>query len=89
MINPGNLYPAVAVVSAHFARRGKARLDDLRAAEVGTSDQRNHARGRDGRCGSPLAPACRAAPAPSGPIFIGRGKVDHTLYLISGPSQPR
>jgi hypothetical protein len=36
-------------VSAHFARYGKARLDDLRAAEVGTSDQRNHARGRDGR----------------------------------------
>ena len=41
---------------AHFARYGKARLDHLRTAEVGTSDQRNHARGRDGRCGSPLYP---------------------------------
>src|SRR5215471_1986334 len=28
----------------------------LRTAEVGTSDQRNHARGRDGRCGSPRYP---------------------------------
>jgi hypothetical protein len=43
-------------VSAHFARRGRARVDDLRPAEVGTSDQRNHARGRDGRCGSPRYP---------------------------------
>jgi hypothetical protein len=56
IINPGNLYPAVAAVSAHFARQGKACLDDLLTAEVGTSDQRNHARGRDGRCGSPLYP---------------------------------
>src|SRR5215470_7969762 len=28
----------------------------LRLAEVGTSDQRNHAHGRDGRCGSPPYP---------------------------------
>jgi hypothetical protein len=34
--------PAVAALSAHFARQGKARLDHLRTAEVGTSDQRNH-----------------------------------------------
>ena len=36
---------------------GKARVDHLRTAEVGTSDQRNHARGRDGRCGSPPYPS--------------------------------
>ena len=41
---------------AHFARQGRVRLDDLRTAEVGTSEQRNHSRGRDGRCGSPLYP---------------------------------
>ena len=56
MVDPADPYPAVAAVSAHFARRGKARLDHLRPAEVGTSDQRNHARGRDGRCGSPSYP---------------------------------
>jgi hypothetical protein len=42
-------HPAVAVASAHFARRGRARVDDLRTAEVGTSDQRKHSSGRDRR----------------------------------------
>ena len=29
-------------------------LDHLRTAEVGKSDQRNHVRARDGRCGRPI-----------------------------------
>jgi hypothetical protein len=33
---------AVAAVPVHFARRGKTRLDNVRTAEVGTSDQSNH-----------------------------------------------
>ena len=39
----------------HFARYDEACLY-LRSAEIGTSDQRNHCRGRDRRCGSPHYP---------------------------------
>ena len=57
-------HPAVAVVRHALPVRGKARVDHLRTAEVGTSDQRNHARGRDGRCGSPPYPLLvRARPS--------------------------
>jgi hypothetical protein len=64
MIRSDQLYPAVAVVRHTLPVWGRARLGDLRTAEVGTSDQRNHARGRDGRCGSPPYPLLvRARPS--------------------------
>ena len=57
-------HPAVTAVSAHFARLGNPCVDDLRPAEVGTSDQRNHARGRDGRWGVPVSTPLRRIRSP-------------------------
>jgi hypothetical protein len=68
MIQSDQPYPAVAAVRHTLPVRGKSVPRDLRTAEVGTSDQRNHARGRDGRCGSPPYPSACPRKALSAPI---------------------
>jgi hypothetical protein len=65
MIQSDQLYPAVAAVSAHFARLGQSvpRSPAYSGGRhIGSEEPR--ARGRDGRCGSPLYPLLvRARPA--------------------------
>jgi hypothetical protein len=61
--------PAVAA-GRHTLPVTTKRARRLRTAEVGTSDQRNHVRGWDRRCGSPLYPEHPNTPS-SFPIDIG------------------